>query len=80
MFDLTATLGYLVVDCDGHRVGAVECPMFARGPDVPDAISVKAGFLSRHRRLVTADTIEVIDPVSRVIGLRVDRHAVRAFL
>ena len=79
MLDLTKTPGYLVVDCAGRRVGAVECPMYSRSPEIPDAISVRAGFLNRHRRLVTADTIEVIDPLSRVIGLRVGRQAVRAF-
>ena len=78
--DLGETVGYLVVDCEGRRVGAVECPMYSGTPAVADAISVKAGLLGRHRRLVSAETIEVVDPVSRVIGLRIDRRGVRTLL
>jgi hypothetical protein len=54
--------------------------MYGTAPDVPDALSVKAGLFSRRRRLVPADTIEQIDGASRVIGLRVDREAIRSFL
>ena len=31
--------------------------MYGTLPDVPDALSVKSGFLSRHRRLVPADAV-----------------------
>jgi hypothetical protein len=37
----------------------------------------KTGFLGRHHRVVPADRIDEIDPISGVIGLRVDRRAVR---
>ena len=47
---------------------------------MPDALSVKAGFLKRRRRLVPADTIEAIDGRSGVIGLRVERDSIRSFL
>ncbi len=47
---------------------------------VPDALSVRAGFLSRRRRLVPADAIDQIDGTSGVIGLRVEREAIRSFL
>jgi hypothetical protein len=72
--DLSSTLGFLVVDCDGRRVGTVGSAVCPGSGVVPDAICVKAGLLGRHQRLVLADTIDVIDPVSRVIGLRVDRN------
>ena len=41
-----------------------------------------AGYIvaDRQGRLVPADTIEQIDGASRVIGLRVDREAIRSFL
>ncbi len=78
--NLTATTGFLVADNRGRVVGKVECPMYGTLPDVPDALSVKSGFLSRHRRLVPADTIAEVDPASRVVGLRVAREAIRRFL
>jgi hypothetical protein len=78
--DLRSTAGYLVADKRGRIVGRVECPMYGTAPDVPDALSVRAGFLSRRRRLVPADTIAQIDGQSGVIGLRVERETIRRFL
>jgi hypothetical protein len=79
-YDLRRTAGYLVADKRGRIVGRVECPMYGTAPDVPDALSVRAGFLSRRRRLVPADTIEQIDGFSGVIGLSVEREKIRRFL
>ena len=78
--DLRKTAGYIVADSRGRVVGRVECPMYGTAPDVPDALSVRAGFLSRRRRLVPADAIEQIDGASGVIGLRVERESIRSFL
>ena len=78
-YDLRRTAGYLVADRRGRVVGRVECPMYGTAPDVPDALAVRTGFLSR-RRLVPADAIEQIDGASGVIGLSVDRDAIRSFL
>jgi hypothetical protein len=78
--DLRRTIGYLVADVRGRVVGRVECLMYGTAPDVPDALSVRFGFLSRRRRLVPAASIQEIDGSSRVVGLSVDREAIRAFL
>ena len=78
--DLRDTAGFLVADARGRIVGRVECPMYGSSPEQPDALSVRSGFLSRRRRLVPADSIELIDDGSKVIGLRVDREAIRTFL
>jgi hypothetical protein len=78
--DLRNTTGYLVADAKGRVVGKVECPMYGTSPERPDALAVRSGFLSRRRRLVPAETIELIDGGSRVIGLRIDREAIRTFL
>jgi hypothetical protein len=78
--DLRATAGYLVADARGRVVGRVECPMYGSSPEKPDALSVRSGFLARRRRLVPAETIEQIDGGSKVIGLRVERDAIRTFL
>jgi hypothetical protein len=77
--DLRETIGYLVADARGRIVGRVECPMFGSSPEVPDALSVRSGFLAR-RRLVPAESIEQIDGQTRVIGLRVERESIRSFL
>ncbi len=78
--DLRRTAGFLVADKRGRVVGRVECPMYGTAPDVPDALSVRGGFLSRRRKIVPAETIEQIDGGSGVIGLSVDREAIRSFL
>ena len=78
--DLSRTIGYLVADVRGQMVGRVECPMYGTAPDIPDALSVRSGFLSRRRRLVPASSIREIDGTSRVVGLSVGREAIRAFL
>jgi hypothetical protein len=54
--------------------------MYGTAPDVPDALSVRGGFFSRRRRIVPADTIDQIDGMSGVIGLRVERESIRKFL
>jgi hypothetical protein len=78
--DLSATTGFVVSDLEGKVVGRVECPMYGTLPDVPDALSVRAGRFSRHRRLVPADTIREIDRSGRVVELRVARASIRRFL
>jgi hypothetical protein len=78
--NLTGTTGFLVADNRGRVVGKVECPMYGTLPDIPDALAVKSGFLSRQRRLVPADTIAEVDPATKVVGLRVAREAIRRFL
>jgi hypothetical protein len=79
-YDLRRTAGYLVADKRGRVVGKVESPMYGTSPDVPDALAVRSGFLSRRRRLVPADTIEQIDGTSGVIGLTVAREDILSFL
>ncbi len=79
---LAGTGGYLVADSRGRVLGKVECAMYGTAPDVPDALAVKTvlGFLSRKRRIVPVESIEQIDGASKVIGLRVERDAIRSFL
>ncbi len=78
--NLDRTRGFLVADISGRIVGRVECAMYGREQDVPDALAVRSGFLSRRRRLVPAEAIAEIDDRSRVIGLGVERETIRAFL
>jgi hypothetical protein len=78
--DLDQTQGFLVADVSGRIVGKVECAMYGREQDVPDALAVRSGLFARRRRLVPADAIVEIDGRSRVIGLGVEREAIRSFL
>jgi hypothetical protein len=78
--DLTTTTGFVVADNAGKIVGRVECPMYGTLPDVPDALSVRGGRWSRHRRLVPADTIAQIDRAKGIVALRVARDTIRRFL
>jgi hypothetical protein len=78
--NLVDTAGFLVADNRGRVIGKVECAMYGTLPDVPDALSVRAGLFSRHRRLVPADTIAEVDERTRVVGLRVARESIRRFL
>jgi hypothetical protein len=71
--------GFLVVDRDGRLVGRVERAMPLTTPGVADSLSVKTGFLGHRHRLVPSSAIEVVDPSSRVVGLRVGREAIRYF-
>jgi hypothetical protein len=78
--DLRRTAGFLVADARGRVVGTVECPMYGTSPEMPDALSVRSGWLARRRRLVPVESIEQVDNGTKVIGLRVDRESVRTFL
>ena len=77
--DLSTITGYLVADARGRVVGRVECPMYGTHPDLPDAVAIRSGFM-RRRRIVPADAIDAIDGRSGVVGLRVERDAIRSFL
>jgi hypothetical protein len=78
--DLKRTIGYAVSDARGRAVGRVEGLMYGRMPDVPDALSVRSGFLSLRRRLVPATAIRQVDATSGIVGLSVDRETIRFFL
>ena len=67
-------------DARGRVVGRVEGPMYGGSPETPDALSVRFSPLGRRRRLVRAGAIEAIDEGTKVIGLRIQRSAIRGFL
>ena len=73
--DLRQTIGYLVADARGRVVGRVECPMYGTVRDIPDALSVRFGFLAAPATR-SAATIEEIDRSSGVVGLKVDREGI----
>jgi hypothetical protein len=76
---LDGTAGFLVADARGRVVGRVEGALYGVSPEIPEALSVRVS-LRRRRRLVPADAIEAIDERTRVIGLRLERSAISAFV
>jgi hypothetical protein len=77
--DLTGTAGFLVADTRGRVVGRVEGLMYGFSGEMPDVLSVRISLL-RRRRLVPVSAIEAVDDRTKVIGLCIDRDAIRAFL
>ena len=78
--DLNRTAGFLVADARGRVVGTVEGSMYGSSAETSDALSVRFSLLRWRRRFVPAAAIEAIDDRTRVIGLRIDRNQIRAFL
>jgi hypothetical protein len=74
------TIGFLVADARGRRVGRVVSPMYGSGPDEPDALAVRSVGLGLRHFVVPTDAIEAIDENSRVIGLRLASNELRRFL
>jgi hypothetical protein len=77
---LDGTAGFLVADARGRVVGRVEGALYGASPEIPEALFVRVSLLRRRRRLVPADAIEAIDERTRVIGLRLERSAISAFV
>jgi hypothetical protein len=77
---LDGTAGFLVADARGRVVGRVEGALYGASPEFPEVLSVRVSLLRRRRRLVPADAIEAIDERTRVIGLRLERAAISAFV
>jgi hypothetical protein len=78
--DLERTVGYLVADVRGLVVGRVEAPRYSSSERTADALSVRSGVLRRRRRLVPVGAIAAVDEGTRVVGLRIERRAITAFV
>ncbi len=75
--DLRRVAGFLVVDSRGRLVGRVEGPTFAASFGSSAALTVSFGFLWLRRCRVAAESIEQVDAGTKVIGLRIERRALR---
>jgi len=78
LVDLNGTRGFIVADARGRVVGRVKGPVYHASREIPEALSIRFSLLRWRRRLVPADAIEAIDNHTRVIGLRIERSAIRA--
>jgi len=74
--NLDATTGFVVADNRGRVVGRVEATVYAAVMNVPDALAVRRR-MSRHLRLIPANTIATIDETRRRVALTVARDAIR---
>lgn len=78
--DLGKTVGFLVLDRRGRVIGRVESAMFGESQHTPDALAVRFSIFRWRRLLVRVEEIAAIDGRTRVIGLRIDRDQLAAFL
>jgi hypothetical protein len=78
--DLGKTIGFLVSDRRGRVIGRVETAMYGASQHMPDALAVRFSIFRWRRLLVRVEEIAAIDSRSRVIGLRIDRDHLEAFL
>ena len=60
--------------------GAGRGLLYGASTETPDALSVRLSLLRWRRRLVPAGAIAAIDDRTRVIGLLLERNALRAFV
>jgi hypothetical protein len=72
--------GFLVADARGRVVGRVEGVLYGASPEILEALSARVSLLRRGCRFVPADAIEATDERTRVIGLRLERSAIGAFV
>jgi hypothetical protein len=77
---LDQTVGYLVADRRGLVIGRVDAVMHGASPHTPDALAVRFSIFRWRRLLVRAEDIAAVDRRTKVIGLRIDRDHLQAFL
>ena len=78
--DLDEAVGFLVEDRRGRIIGRVEAAMYGASRHTPDALAVRFSIFRWRRLLVRVEDIAAIDFDTRIIGLRIDRDALAAFL
>lgn len=78
--NLNDTTGFLVSDRRGRVIGHVEAVMHGSSQHTPDALAVRFSIFRWRRLLVRLEEIAEIDRRTRVIGLRVNRDQLAAFL
>lgn len=61
-------------------MGWVESPLYGSGPDVPDALAVRAGRILHRHYIVPTAVIRLIDRDRHRIELLLDRGRLRRFL
>jgi hypothetical protein len=78
--DVESTVGYLVEDARGERVGHVEAPLYGTAPDHADAVAVRSDRLFHRHFIVPAEAIRTVDAVGRSIALSMEQRQLKRFL
>ena len=78
--DVDQTVGYVVSDARGARVGHVESLLYGTAPDQADAVAVRSGGLFHRHFIVPAAAIETVDKVGRLIALSLEQRQLTRFL
>ncbi len=76
--ELHRTVGFLVADPRGRVVGRSKGSAPGTSSDEQPALAIHLGFLRHRLCVVPADAIEHIDERMRVVGVRLERKAIRA--
>lgn len=78
--EVERTVGYLVADVSGKRVGHVEAPLYGTEPDHADALAVCSDGLFHRHFIVPGEAVEAVDDVGRVISLSLEQRQLTRFL
>jgi len=74
------TVGYVVADARGARVGHVESLLYGTAPDHADAVAVCSDGLFRRHFIVPAEAIAAVDDVKGRIALNLEQPQLKRFL
>lgn len=78
--DVDRTVGYVVADARGARVGHVESLLFGSVPDHADAVAVRSDGLFHRHFIVPAAAIATVDDFNARLALRVEQRQLQRFL
>lgn len=78
--EVDRTVGYVVSDARGARVGHVESLLYGTAPDQADGLAVRSDGLFHRHFIVPAAAIETVDDVRRLIALSLEQRQLKRFL
>ena len=74
------TVGYLVADARGARVGRVESLLYGTAPDRADAVAVRSDGLFHRHFIVPAAAIARMDEGNGLLALTLEQRQLQRFL
>jgi hypothetical protein len=78
--EVERTVGYVVADASGERVGHVESLLYGTAPDHADAVAVCSDGLFRRHFIVPAAAIAAVDDVKGRLALNLEQPQLQRFL
>jgi uncharacterized protein YrrD len=80
LVEVEQTVGYLVADARGARVGHVESLLYGTAPDHADAVAVRSDGLFHRHFIVPAAAIAAVDDATGRIALKLEQPQLQRFL